>query len=118
MLLSHVHFFAIPLTVAFQAPLSVGFFRQEYWSGLPFPPLGDLPDQGIEPTSPAWQAESLLLIHWGRPQVMLSAKKIRKTGCVDRVATGVILCRNFGEGLSMRPFEGRVTHSWWEEHCR
>ena len=40
-------------TVACQAPLSVGFSRQEYWSGLPFPPLGDLPDPGIEPTSPA-----------------------------------------------------------------
>ena len=38
-------------TVARQAPLSVGFFRQEYWSGLPCPPPGDLPDPGIEPTS-------------------------------------------------------------------
>ena len=42
-----------PWTVAHQAPLSVGFFRQAYWSGLPFPPPGDLPDTGIEPTSPA-----------------------------------------------------------------
>ena len=39
-------------TAARQAPLSVGFSRQEYWSGLPFPPPGDLPDPGIEPTSP------------------------------------------------------------------
>ena len=40
-----------PWTVAHQAPLSVGFSSQEYWSGLPFPPAGDLPDPGIKPTS-------------------------------------------------------------------
>ena len=44
---------AISWTVACQAPLSVGFSRQEYWSGLPFPSPGDLPDPGIEPVSPA-----------------------------------------------------------------
>ena len=47
---------ATPWTVARQAPLSVGFPRQEYWSGLPFPPPGDLPDPGIEPMPPALQA--------------------------------------------------------------
>ena len=46
-----VQFFAIPWTVACQAPLSRGFLRQEYWSGLPFPTPGDLPDPGIKPTS-------------------------------------------------------------------
>ena len=44
---------AIPWAVACQAPLSMGFSRQEYWSGLPFPSPGDLPDPGIKPTSPA-----------------------------------------------------------------
>ena len=44
--------FVIPWTVAHQDPLSVGFPRQEYWSGLPFPSPADLPDPGIEPTSP------------------------------------------------------------------
>ena len=48
-----------PWTVARQAPLSMGFFRQEYWSGLPFPSPGDLPDPGIEPGSPALQAAAL-----------------------------------------------------------
>ena len=43
--------FETPWTVAHQAPLSMGFSRQEYWSGLPFPSPGDLPDPGIEPTS-------------------------------------------------------------------
>ena len=46
-------------TVAHQAPLSMEFSRQEYWSGLPFPSPGDLPDPGIEPGSPALQADSL-----------------------------------------------------------
>ena len=50
-MLSHVRLFATPRTVAHQAPLSRGFSRQEYWSGLPFPPPGDLPDPGVEPTS-------------------------------------------------------------------
>ena len=50
--LSHVQPFVTPWTVACQAPLSMGFSRQEFWSGLPFPTPGDLPDPGIEPTSP------------------------------------------------------------------
>ena len=48
---SGFQFFAALWTVALQAPLSMGFSRQEYWSGLPFPPPGDLPDPGIEPVS-------------------------------------------------------------------
>ena len=50
---------ATPQTVAHQAPLSMGFSRQEYWSGLPSPSPGDLPDPGTEPGSPALQADSL-----------------------------------------------------------
>ena len=53
-------------TVALQAPLSMGLSRQEYWSGMPCPPSGDLPDPGIEPAFPvtlALQADSLLLSH-------------------------------------------------------
>ena len=57
--LSHVQLFVIPLTVGRQALLSMRFSRQEYWSGLPFPPPGDLPDPGIKPGSPALQADSL-----------------------------------------------------------
>ena len=51
--LSHVQLFATPWTIACQAPLSMGFPRQEYWSGLSFPTLGDLPDPKIKPMSPA-----------------------------------------------------------------
>ena len=58
--LSRVRLFATPWTVAYKAPLSMEFSRQEYWSGLPFPSPGDLPDPGIEPRSPALQADALL----------------------------------------------------------
>ena len=58
-LLSHVLLFATQWTVAHQAPPSMGFSRQEYWSGLPFPFPGDLPDPGIEPRSSTLQAEAL-----------------------------------------------------------
>ena len=47
-------------TIAYQAPMSMGFSRQEYWSGLPFPSPGDLPDPGMEPGSPTLQADTLL----------------------------------------------------------
>ena len=60
--------FATPLTAACQAPLSVGFSRQEYWSGLPFSSPGDLPDPGIEPGSPALQADSLPTELPGKPR--------------------------------------------------
>ena len=58
--LSRVWLFVTPWTVARQAPPSMGFSRQEYWSGLPLSSPGDLPDSGIKLTSPALQADSLL----------------------------------------------------------
>ena len=57
--LSHVQLFATPWTIAYQAPLSMGFSRQEYWSGLPCPSPGDLPDPRIKPGSPALQIDAL-----------------------------------------------------------
>ena len=57
--LSHVRLFMTPWTVAYQDPPSMGFSRQEYWSGLPFPSPGDIPDPGIEPGSPVLQANTL-----------------------------------------------------------
>ena len=60
--LSRVRLFATPWTVAYQASLSVGFSRQEYWSGLLFPSPGDLPDPGIEPRSPALEADAGIII--------------------------------------------------------
>ena len=58
--LSSVRPFVTPWTVAYQTPQSMEFSRQEYWSGLPFPSPGDLPDPGIKPVSPALQADALL----------------------------------------------------------
>ena len=58
-LLSHVRLSATPWIVAYQAPPSLGFSEQEYWSGLPFPSPGDLPNPGIEPQSPALWADTL-----------------------------------------------------------
>ena len=91
-LLSRVQLFVTRWTVAHQAPLPMGFSRQEYWSGLPSPSPGDLTKPGIEPRSPALQADSLtseppgkpfliLLLHkgvdvisckWGRPSLPIS----------------------------------------------
>ena len=67
-LLSCVRLFATPWThVAHQAPPSMGFSRQEYWNGLPFPPPEDLPDPGIEPRSPSLQADTLTSEPPGKP---------------------------------------------------
>ena len=62
---SRVRLFATPWTVAHQAPLSIGFSRQEYWSRFPSPSPRDLPDPGMEPRSPALQTDSLPLSHQG-----------------------------------------------------
>ena len=66
-LLSYVWFFATPWTVAYQAPPFMGFSRQEYWSGLPFPSPGNLPDSGIKHSSPALQADALPSEPPGKP---------------------------------------------------
>ena len=66
--LSRVRLFATPWTAAHQTPLSMGFSRQEYWSGLPFPSPGDLPDPGIKPRSPTLQADALTSEAPGKPK--------------------------------------------------
>ena len=68
--LSRVRHFVTPWTVAHQAPLSIGFPRQEYWSGYPCPPPRDLPNPGTEPGSPALQADSLPSEPPGNPSVV------------------------------------------------
>ena len=74
-LLSHVRLFVTPWTAARQAPLSLGFSRQEYWSGLPCPPPGDLPNPGIEPRSPALQVDSLPTELPGKPIIHNKTRK-------------------------------------------
>ena len=68
-MLSRVRLLATPWTVAHQAPPSMGFSRREYWSGVPFPSPGDLPNPGIEPGSPALQADTLSSEPPGKPLV-------------------------------------------------
>ena len=72
-LLSHVPFFVTPQTVAYRAPQSMEFSRQEYWSELPFPSPGDFPNPGIEPQSPELQADALLSEPPGKPSVQFSS---------------------------------------------
>ena len=79
-LLSRVRLFATPWTVAYQAPSSMGFSRQEYWSGLSFPFPGDLPDPGIEPGSPAFQAEALTSEPPEKPQTKQSSTQTSAVG--------------------------------------
>ena len=66
--LSHVQLYVTPWTVARQAPLSMGFSRQEYWSGLPCPPLGDIPNQGLNPGLPYCRQILYRLSHQGSPE--------------------------------------------------
>ena len=66
-LLSRIRLFATLWTVSYQASLSMGFSKQEYWSGLPFPSPGDLPDPGIEPESPTLEADALPSEPPGKP---------------------------------------------------
>ena len=65
---SRIQLFVTPWTIARQTPLSMGFSSQEYWSGLPFPPTGDLPDPRIEPTSPALAGRFFTTSYLGIPK--------------------------------------------------
>ena len=79
---------ATPWTVACQAPLLMGFSRQEYWSELPFPSPGNLPDPGIEPRSPALQAYSLLTELQGKPQRRPETKSARTQSHSNKLGLG------------------------------
>ena len=76
---SRVRLFMTLWTIAKQAPLYMGFSRQEYWSELPCPPPGDFPEPGIEPTSLALQADSLLLSHRGSPHALHAPSQLWQT---------------------------------------
>ena len=79
---SRVRLFATLWTVAHQPPLSIGLSRQEYWSGLPCLPPGDLPNPGIKPLSPValtLQVDSLLLSHWESPQTIKAQANLTPT---------------------------------------
>ena len=76
-----------PWTVAQQTALSMGFSRKEYWNGLPFPPPGDLPDPGIEPTSPALQVDSFTTEPPGKPFYPVAAAAAKSLQSCRLLAT-------------------------------
>ena len=84
-MLSRVRLFATPWTVAYQAPPSMGFARQEYWSGLPFPSPGDLPGPGIEPGSPTLEADALTSDSPGKPRLVCSLLYLILIKCLDLI---------------------------------
>ena len=88
--LSRVQLFATPWTVAYQAPLSMGFSREKYWSRLPFPSPWDLPGPGIEPGSPASPADALPSELPGKPSIA-SYSAIKKREILPCAITWMIL---------------------------
>ena len=95
----------MPSTVARQAPLSMGFSRQEYWSGLPFPSPADLPNPGTEPRSPALQVDSLLSEPPGKPFKVRWAKLEDHKNYVDTCGNS-IPCTKGGSGGCKCPKAG------------
>ena len=77
-LVAKLYSFVTPWTIAHQASVSMGFPRQEYWSGLPFPSSGHFPNPGIEPMSPELQGDSLPLSHQGSPSVGVCKERKRR----------------------------------------
>ena len=90
--LSRVRLFAIAWTVVYQAPPSMGFSRQEYWSGLQFPSPGDLPDSGIKPRYPALQVDSLPSEPPGKPKTCIKELVILCWNDIMRNAKGLEEC--------------------------
>ena len=88
----HVRLFATPWTVAHQAPLSMGFSRQEYWSGSPFPSPEDLPF-GMEPRSPTLQADALPSEAPGKPEVKVIQSCPTICNPIDYTAHGIVQAR-------------------------
>ena len=103
--LSHVQLFVTPWTVAYQAPLSIGFSRQEYLSGLPFPSPGDLPNPGIEPGSLSLQADALPSEPPGKEALMVQR--------VKRLSPGLLLVSHKCHVLShFRAFLPAILSAW------
>ena len=115
--LSRVRLFAMSWTVAHHAPLSMGFSRQEYWSGLPCPPPGHLPEPGTEPMSPAGRQ---ILCHWRHKGSFPGGPSGKEPTCQCRRHRDMGLIPGSGNPLK----QGTATHSsilawritWTEKH--
>ena len=98
--------------VAHQAPPSMGFYKQEDWSGLPFPTPGDLPDPGFEPVSPAsppLQVDSLPLSHQGSPEVRY-VKGLFKQSLVD--SKHLVIITIFFSKITSKSLEFKTRDCW------
>ena len=108
---SCVQLFVTPWTVAHQAPLSMGFSRQEYWNGLPFPSPGNLPDPGIKPGSPALQADSLPFVPSGKTY----AHKHTHTHIHTHTHTHIFISVSIVHSLSLSLYIYIYTHTYIHE---
>ena len=114
---TRLQLFATPWTIAHQAPLSMGFSRQEYWSGLLCPPPGDLLDPEIKPESPAslaLQADFLLLRHQGNPNPHLILGEKQKEQCILKVGGTVRSEEEYASqpSASLSPLGAPLLCSW------
>jgi len=91
--LRRARLFVTPWTVAYQALPSMGFSRQDYWSGLPFPSPGDLLNPGIEPGSPALQADALPYEPPGKPEVKVAQSCLTLCDSMDYTVQGILQAR-------------------------
>ena len=106
--LSHVRLFVTPWTVAYQAPPSMGFSRQECWSGLLFPSPGDFPYPGIEPGSPALQADALPSEPPGKLHAELMSKQTWRNACIGEKGNSV---KSSTEDVNILLDDGWCSHS-------
>ena len=106
-----VRLFVTPWTVAHLAPPPMGFSRQEYWSGLPFPSPGDLPNPGIKPRSPALQADTLTSEPPGTVWITTNWKILQEMGIPDHLTC---LLRNLYAGQEATVRTGHGTVNWFQ----
>ena len=108
-LLSCVQLFATPWTVAYHAPLSMGFSRQEYCSGLPFPPPGYLPNPGTEPTSlasPALAGSFFTTVPRGKPKYAIPTLK---SELVEQTSLNILLLEHFEKAEGNKIFKSLIS---------
>ena len=107
--LSCVRLFVTPWAVAYQAPPSIGFSRQEYWSGLLFPSPGDPPDPGIEPVSFTLQATLYHLSHQGSPIKAEVRYPPSADSCISQECS---MCPHKGETASILTIQNMADSTW------
>ena len=104
-----VQFFVTPWTVAHQAPLSLGFSRQEYWSGLPCPLPGDLPDPGVKPRSPTLQADSSTFEPPGKLHLICISVKCNGSSLLKTMMRTALHTIFQGSAHSLEQWDGSVS---------